>query len=287
MLRVLVYIHEHLDDELDLERLASVASFSSFHFHRVFRGMVGEPVKGHVRRLRLERAAMRLKHGAQPVTQLAFDAGYETPESFSRAFRQRFGVSPSDYREAKSRVAPSGVYYSPENKVEHFTPIQMEDSMDARIESLASSLVAFVRHVGPYDQVGSAWQTIYAWAGRKGLLGPETKAFGLSYDDPEVTAPDKLRYDACIVVAPGTQPEGDVGVKEVQGWKYAVATHVGPYTGLGEAYGQLLGQWMPAEDLEPEAAQPCLEVYRNDPQTTPPEELRTDIYVPIKDGLAV
>jgi AraC family transcriptional regulator len=71
ILRVLVHIQGHLDDALELEQLAAQACFSPCHFHRVFTGMVGESIKGHVRRLRLERAANRLKLSRAPVTEIA------------------------------------------------------------------------------------------------------------------------------------------------------------------------------------------------------------------------
>ena len=95
ILKVLVHVQQNLDEATSLERLAEVAGFSPFHFHRIFRGMVGETVAEHVRRLRLERAAMRLKHTDQPVTRIAFDAGYEAHEAFTRAFGAMFGVAPS------------------------------------------------------------------------------------------------------------------------------------------------------------------------------------------------
>jgi len=94
LLTVLVHIQNHLDEELSLDELAAVAHFSPYHFHRIFRGMVGESVREHLRRLRLERAALRLKHGSEPVTSVAFDAGYESHEAFTRAFAALFGVSP-------------------------------------------------------------------------------------------------------------------------------------------------------------------------------------------------
>src|SRR5688572_4447608 len=98
LLRVLVYIQQHLDEAIELDDLARVAHFSPYHFHRLFRGMVGESVMEHIRRLRLERAAHRLKLSDQPVTQIAFDAGYETHEAFTRAFRAMFDESPSQFR---------------------------------------------------------------------------------------------------------------------------------------------------------------------------------------------
>src|SRR5437763_4395204 len=100
VLRVLVYIQNYLDEALALDELAAVAHFSPYHFHRIFRGMVGESVMEHVRRLRLERVAHRLKSGDQPVTRIAFEAGYEAHEAFTRAFGALFGQSPSQFRAA-------------------------------------------------------------------------------------------------------------------------------------------------------------------------------------------
>jgi AraC-like DNA-binding protein len=98
ILRVQLFIQEHLDEELSLERLARVAHFSPYHFHRIFRALVGEGVNEHVRRLRLESAAVDLKNTGRTVLEIALDAGYGTHEAFTRAFRQMFGVSPSQYR---------------------------------------------------------------------------------------------------------------------------------------------------------------------------------------------
>src|ERR1017187_9684083 len=98
ILRVLVYIQTHLDDPLTLDDLAGVACFSPYHFHRIFRGLVGEPVAEHLRRLRLERAAGRLKFTDRQVIDIALDAGYDSHEAFTRAFRANFGRPPSIYR---------------------------------------------------------------------------------------------------------------------------------------------------------------------------------------------
>jgi AraC family transcriptional regulator len=94
-----------------------------------------------------------------------------------------------------------------------------------------------------------------------------------------VTPADKVRYDACVSVDERFQPHGDVGLQEIAG-EYAMATHRGSYARLGETYAWLCGQWLPGSGRELAAA-PCVEVYRNSPQDTAPDELLTDIHLPL------
>ena len=93
------YIREHIHEPLERERLAAVAGFSIPHFHRVFTASVGESAASYVRRLRLERAARKLRMGAVDITEVALAAGYDSHAAFSRAFRQQFGMSPSEFRQ--------------------------------------------------------------------------------------------------------------------------------------------------------------------------------------------
>jgi len=285
LLRVLVHIQQHLDDSLPLESLAAIAHFSPFHFHRIFRGMVGEAVKQYIRRLRLERAAMRLCHTEQSVTRVALDAGYEAHEAFTRAFKSAFKTSPSDFREqgrARFQInAPSSAHYQADDKLDTFEPITREDeSMKVEIKTIDPVRVAFVRHTGPYDEVGETWGRLCAWAGPRGLLGPDMRMFGASHDDPEVTPPEKIRYDACLAVDEDFEGEGEIGIQILAGGDYAVTLHAGPYQKLGDTYAALFGQWFAPTTHEP-GDSPCLEFYLNDPENTPPEDLLTEICVPI------
>ncbi|MCB9866110.1 MAG: AraC family transcriptional regulator [Phycisphaerales bacterium] len=283
MLRVLVFIQQHLDEALRLEDLAGVANFSPFHFHRIFRGMVGETVMEHIRRLRLERAAQRLRQGAQPVTRLAFEAGYETHEAFTRAFSRLFGMPPSEYRERNTLLpADRRVHYRSDGQLSDFEPVfRGESAMQVTVKKLEPIRVAFMRHVGPYMEVGATWSKFCAWAGMRGLFGPQSRILGLSYDDPDVTPADKLRYDACLTVGPQFQPEGEVGVQDIPGGDYAMAVHRGPYEKLSETYAALCGEWLPRSGREVRTA-PAIEMYLNNPQDTAPEELVTEVYVPLK-----
>ena len=288
VLRVLVYIQKHLDETIELDDLARIAHYSPFHFHRLFRGMVGESVMEHVRRLRLERAAQRLTFSNQSVTRIAFESGYETHEAFSRAFRTMFDASPSQFRETHRapdfRRAPSGVHFVSDGTVESFRAGQNANALDVRIERVAAVRVAFIRHVGAYDQVGMTWGRLMSWAGRRGLLGgrERPKILGVVHDDPEVTPPDKLRYDACLAADETFRAEGEIGLQEIEGGDFAIATHRGPHDRLGETYARILGHWLPASGHEPKSA-PSVELYPNSPRDTAPPDLVTKIYIPLSD----
>jgi AraC family transcriptional regulator len=285
MLRVPIHIQQHLDERLSLLELARLACFSPFHFHRIFKGMVGESLKEHVRRLRLERAATQLKLGRSPITQIAFEAGYQSHEAFTRSFHSAFNASPSQFRLLKQRriiaAVPSGLHYAGGKTMTQFKTIRPErKKMVVKIQHLDPIRVAFMRHVGPYSEVGATWDRFLPILGKEGLLGGDTLIIGICHDDPEVTPNNKIRYDACVSVDESFSPQGEIGVQTIPGGNYAITTHFGPYKRLGDAYSKLLGQWLPRSGRELRAT-PCFEVYLNDPQSTEPEDLLTDIYAPI------
>lgn len=93
------FIRNHMDQPLNRAVLAAVAGFSVPHFHRVFAACAGESVATYVRRLRLERAGRKLRMGAVDITEVALAAGYDTHASFGKAFKQQYGLSPSEFRQ--------------------------------------------------------------------------------------------------------------------------------------------------------------------------------------------
>ena len=98
MSRALHWVEERLEEPVTLADIAAVAGLSPHHFHRIFRAVVGESPKAHLRRLRLERAVYRLKVSSDTVLDIALESGFATPETFTRAFVRRFELSPSEYR---------------------------------------------------------------------------------------------------------------------------------------------------------------------------------------------
>ena len=162
--------------------------------------------------------------------------------------------------------------------------------MKVELKRVEPMLVAFMRHVGPYGQVSTTWDKLMPILGKEGLLGGSPMCIGICHDDPEVTPPSKLRYDACVTVDEGFRPDGlselggpdaEIGLQTIPGGEYAVTTHQGPYKKLGDTYAALLGQWLPRSGREL-ASSPCFEVYLNSPESTAPEDLLTDVYAPLR-----
>ncbi|MEO0461144.1 MAG: AraC family transcriptional regulator [Myxococcota bacterium] len=263
ILKTLDEIQTRLDDEdLDPASLAENAGFSRHHFHRVFRGMTGESVMGFVRRLRLERAAQRLRFGQAPVTDVAFASGYQSHEAFTRAFRDRFGTSPRDFR-ADFRHT-------------------IDKDIDAWTEERSPVVVVSLRHVGCYDTCFDTWDTLIQRLGDFGLLERMRRSFGLVYDDQDITRLDQLRYDACVELdcSPGDALPPEFQERTIPGGRYAIVRHTGPYDTMVASYIALLGGWLPHRGVEL-YDEPVVEVYLNDPRAAAPHELISEISVRI------
>ncbi len=276
--QVILHIQENLNEELSLDELAEISCFSPFHFHRIFRAIVGNSVHQHVRRLRLERAAHLLRQTKTRIVQLALDAGYETHESFTRAFKSEYGLTPSEFRSKAMRPTTRADWGRYDIwKAEHDANLKVD------IKTLPTRRIAFVRHVGPYSAVGTAFDTLLSWAAPRGLLGGrDIEILGVCYDHPELTPLDRIRYDAALVVDEDVGAEGEIDVRELPGGDHAVVCHEGPYQELNKTYGYIYGRWLPTSGRLP-ADSPPFEVYLNDPDSSEPEELLTDLYIPLEN----
>ncbi len=275
--RVLAYIQDNIDKPIKLEALAALAHFSQFHFHRIFSAHVGEPLYDHVRRLRLEKAAQKLHYSRGPITDIALSAGYETPAAFTRAFKKHFGRNPTEYKKIKPRNLPQHL-----NLLASGSRGKKVISVKPEIRTLQEQKVLFVRKTGPYHKAAAAaWSALMQFAYSHRIMSNDTKGIGISHDSPEITPEEKIRYDACITFKGSVRPKGEVGIQTIAGGRYAVFLHKGPFSKFNRTYGAIMRDWYP-ESGEKFRDLPCFEVYLNrDPQRTKPENLRTEIYVPI------
>lgn len=266
---VLKRIEDNLSD-IDMDEIISYSGFSYFHFHRLFYAYAGETIKQYVRRLRLERAAHDVKYKNKSVTDAALDAGFSTPSAFNKAFKEIFDCSPSEF-----------IKYNPSEK-----EYQMLEPI--RIEVIEPIKVYSVRHVGDYNSIGAAYETLFGWAypnkikHKKNLLGKGAFTYGIFYDDPNVTDMDKLRSDACLSNTDDSVElvEG-IEKKVIEGGKYAVFLHIGEYSKLKDTYNSIFSSYVKRNDVQL-LDKPIFEKYLNrDPRRTKPENLKTEIFLPI------
>lgn len=276
--RVLVYIQENTDKPLALDSLAAVANFSPFHFHRIFSAHVGETLYDYIRRVRLDKAANKLYYSDEPITAIALSAGYETPAAFTKAFKQHFGRNPTEFKKLRLQKLPESMDLIARGPVR-----RKERPLKTEIRVLPEQKVLFVRKTGRYDKAAAeAWSTLMKFAYSRRMISKETKAIGISHDSPEITPEEKIRYDASITFKGSMKPEGEVGIQTIAGGRYAVFLHKGPYSTFNKTYDYIMAAWYP-ESGKKFRDLPCFERYLNrDPRRTKPENLRTEIYVPIE-----
>lgn len=270
MLRVQAYIHDNPAGDLSLDTLADVAAMSRFHWHRVFRAMTGETCAQAVRRIRLHRAAVSLLHSATPVAEIAASVGYPDAAAFSRAFSDAYGKSPSAFRRAGMSLPLSAT----DNRGEY-------PMYDVTTRTEPARRLITIPHKGPYDEISRAFEQFAALCAARNLWPQLGAMAGVYFDNPDVVPAAELRSLAGAFFHGDTAPEG-MELFDLAAGRTAVMTYKGPYAGLPAAYQDFYGRWLPQSGEEP-ADSPSYEIYLNDPRETAPDELLTEICMPLKD----
>lgn len=215
--RAVDHIVRHLESSLNLDTVAEVACFSPFHFHRIFRALVGETPTQFIKRLRLERAIVMLSHSPKKsLTDAALACGFSSSSDFSRSFKQRYGVPPSAFeintfrnerrKELEAFVERGGAVA----KIERLPPGENPDHFEVTLREFPARCVAYTRVFDSYrpDAVTEVIARMMKWADTRGLA--DGQWLGYMWDDPEIVALKDCRYDVGLVV-PDVEPEGDIG----------------------------------------------------------------------------
>ncbi len=269
--RVLGYIDEHLDEPMDLARLARVANFSDFHFHRVFAAHVGETLGVYLTRRRVELAAARL--ASQPrlsVLSAAISVGFGSPEAFARAFRRHFGCTPTQWRGsarcpagAKSKVDQEDSRWDQERPGEKRYAPAMKNKpprLEVSVRTLPAARIAYLRYQGPFgESLGRFWaEEVFPWLASNDLLG--LPRYGISRDDPKVTERKRCRYDAGVGVGEDFVPSLKAQVGTLPGGRYACARFKGTSREIPHAWERILREWLPASGYQLDS-RVCFEYY--------------------------
>lgn len=268
--RVTAFLHANLETDIGIDELSDVACLSSYHWHRIYTAMSGETVATTLRRLRLQRAADRLANSDMAIASIARLAQYGSQDAFARAFREAYGKAPNAYRETGSHAAFK-VADANADAAAFAVSIEHHDAVRC----------ICVPHAGPYLQIDAAIGRLFSTLAQTGLLGPNTQMQAVFYDDPDLVASDDLRSAACSPCSNEVEiPDGTQELVRPAG-SYAKLEYKGPYADMKDAYRWLYGVWLPNSEFEI-SEQPGFETYLNSPVDTKPEDLRSDIFLPVE-----
>ena len=270
MARVVAYVHEHLDEPLDLQRLADVAHLSPCHWHRVYQALHGETIAATVRRLRLHRASGYLATTNLSVESISKRCGYPNAQSFTRTFRAQYGVSPSQYRHHGTHTAF--------NTIE---PETLPKDYSLEIRHVEHVRVAGLNHRGSFMAIGKAFEASFVHLAATGQVTSASRWLAEYLDDPFSVPESQLCSRAGLSVPAEWPVPAQLICFELGDGPCAVLRHRGPYASMRAAYQWLYGHWL-VNSGHAVADAPVFEEYLNNPRDTAPADLLTDVFLPLK-----
>jgi AraC family transcriptional regulator len=264
--RAIDHVTRNLAQPLQLADVASVACFSPFHFHRIFRALVGETLHAFIKRVRLERAVFMMSHheGAS-LTDIALACGFASSSDFSRSFRAHFGVPPSVFDVDHFRASRRGdMVDALGHCVARLPAGENPEGFAVRLRDLPARRVAYARVLRPYegDRVHAAAMRMLAWARARGLAGGQW--LGYQWEDPEVVALEHCRYDIGLEIPADAAVDGEVNVVAFPPMRVAELALAGTIELEVRALDWLYGTWLPNSGLVPDH-QPGFEAFDGEP----------------------
>lgn len=275
--QVFDYIERNLDDTLLLERLSEVANFSPFHFHRQFSSYCGMPVGRYIQLMRLKRASYRLAFNPlEKIIDIALDAGFQNPESFSRAFKQVFALTPGQFRKKPGWVDWHQRIPEPKHK--------RTQIMNVKIIHFPETPVAMLTHRGQVERINETAARFIEWRKTTGLSPVKTsQTYGIAPHDPATTKAEEFRWDVCGSITAPISEDNPFGVINsiIPAGRCAVLRHHGSHDLLAESARYLYRDWLPKSGEELRDF-PLYFHYFNFVHDVATHELVTDIYLPLK-----
>jgi AraC family transcriptional regulator len=284
------YIEKHLDEELNVDQLARIASFSSFHFQRIYRQMTGESLYSYIKRLRLEKSVFLIRaSGKRALQDIALSVGFSSQASFAKALKAYYGISASRIRALndtefmeigrnrfRNNISRNGKVY--DEKISYTTPMELS------IRSIKSTKVLYLRHTGPYkgnaDLFHKLFTKLYSCADSLKLISNESKWFVVYHDFSDLTAEEQTRLSVCLSVTDDTEGFVEFGSMVLEGGKYAVGTFLLNKDEYQQAWNYMMAKWLPESGYMPDDRM-CFEYYPPYRNREGKEGNMVEIFIPI------
>ena len=276
------HIEQNLDEELTPSKVSEAVGFSAFHFHRLFKAFTGESIKQYIRKRRLSRAALALRDTNEPILSISLNAGFESQEAFSRAFKKLFATTPSNFRQNGMRQTMFHRKALCPASLDHLEGgITVEPKY---VEYEEDILVGEGGSFGdePFLEITQLWKNFMPRATkiRNAKRGYSLGVCCRQHPDIPLGEGDSFVYIAGLPVSkPEEIPEGMVSMK-IPASTYAVFTHKGPLDKLPHTIDYIWGTWVPNNAELHKKDAPDFELY--DERFNPlSEESEFDIYIPV------
>lgn len=276
--RTIAFIDNNLEQPLSVEQLAAVAAMSRHHFQRVFARSLSISVGNYVRVRRFRRACYQLAfHRDKPITEIALDAQYSTPEAFAKAFAKFMGVSPRRFRQN-----PDFSFWSERLPNRE----KRKQTMNVDIVNFEAVNLAVLEHKGPMDRVYETLQRFIEWRKAFGPSPSTSRTFNIYYDDPELVTAENYRMDVGAELRSALKPN-DFGIqkKTIPNLLCARLRHHGSWNSLGISMRDLYSNWLPASPYAAGEFPMFVQRVNLFPEVAE-TDLVTDIYLPIIEKVA-
>ncbi|MFH1197092.1 MAG: AraC family transcriptional regulator [bacterium] len=273
---VLIYVSNNLGGDLSIKTLAEYSCISHFHFHRLMKAAFNEPLGSYIDRVRIDTAVKLIRYSNETLLEIALKIGYNDLSSFSKAFSKEFGISPSDFKNDNTMILNTHVDYRidvPGNFIADIKP---------KVKTVPDKDVIYIRVKGKYggDETLKAWNEMTAFVRGRNLLGWNPDVFSIYYSDPDEVGDNNCISDICMVTKKDMTLSSRIQKQKVEGGKFASFRYQGPYERLWDVYNYIYKHWLMTTDFKLRD-KPIIEKYLTLSEKTKPEDLITEIYLPI------
>ena len=291
--RVINFIRTHVDEKHSLDMLADVACISKYHFINVFSNYCRETPFQFISRIRLEHAIDKLVYfPKQPITQIAFNCGFDDPRSFSRAFQKRFQICARSYRKANAWRFD----LFPENQIrgeQELKKLNMNFPDIGRIEknielrNMPDTRLAYIRHIGLYQNknyrtdINESYKKLKRWAQNLDLWQDDSALIGITPNHPAITPSRYCIYDVALPVCNNVTEDNVVSIQSMPGSNCVVLTLVTNIAGVHAAWDWLISSWLPGSGMTRAQYAPCFErrqYFSIDPRS---DEFLIELWMPV------
>lgn len=289
--KVLIYIDENINEELSLEKLAEIATYSPFHFHRIFRAVTSETLQEYITRKRLEKSAMMLALKKNTsLEEIYTQFGFKSNANFSKTFKKYYGISPTEFRKNSpekfskitqnvSKIGQKEVVFEQYlynlNLIENF----MGKNAKIEVKEMPEIHLASVLSIG-VQNIENSYNKLINWAISKNLFPRENvKMITVYHDSFKVTAPDKVRIHACMLLDESIKTDGEISPETLPKGKYIVGSFCIEINEFEKAWNGLF-LWMKENGYEFRRSYPY-EIYHNNFKEHPQKKCIVDFCIPI------